>query len=98
MRAFKDVFRKKAALNLLMAIGSLAICILIALFSVMPETFDISVGEISNQTITAPTDVVDKAATQRIIDEEQAKIGPVYKQDANITQQIIKKINEEYVL
>lgn len=96
MRAFKDIFRKKAALNLLMAIGSLAICILIALFSVMPETFDISVGEISNQTITAPTDVVDKAATQRIIDEEQAKIGPVYKQDANITQQIIKKINEDF--
>ncbi len=78
-------------MNLLMAFGSLAICVAIALFSLMPQTYDITSGEISDITITAPTDVIDEAATQRVIEEEQAKIGPVYNTDANTTQQIVKK-------
>lgn len=92
----KETFRKKAAMNLLMAIGSLVICVAIALFSLMPQTYDITSGEISDITITAPTDVVDDVATQRIIEEEQAKIGPVYNTDANTTQQIVKKISEDF--
>jgi len=92
----KETFRKKAAMNLLMAIGSLVLCVAIALFSLMPQTYDITSGEISDITITAPTDVIDEAATQRIIEEEQAKIGPVYNTDANTTQQIVKKISEDF--
>ncbi|MEG2624816.1 MAG: HDIG domain-containing protein [Christensenella sp.] len=92
----KKEYRKKAMMNLLMAVGSLTICIAIALVSLMPQTYDITSGEISQQTITAPTDVVNQAATQRIIEEEQAKIGPVYKNDANTTQQIVKKIAEDF--
>ena len=57
----------------------------------MPQTYDITSGEISDITITAPTDVIDEAATQRVIEEEQAKIGPVYNTDANTTQQIVKR-------
>ncbi|WP_066688786.1 HD family phosphohydrolase [Christensenella intestinihominis] len=92
----KETFRKKAMMNLLMAVGSLGICVAIALFSLMPQTYDITSGEISDITITAPTDVTDEVATQRIIEEEQAKIGPVYNTDANTTQQIVKKISEDF--
>ncbi|WP_079547680.1 HD family phosphohydrolase [Christensenella massiliensis] len=94
---FRKTFQKKAVMNLLMAAGSLAICIAVALVSLMPQTYDIVSGEISDITITAPADVVDQAATQRVIEEEQAKVGPVYKNDANTTQQIVKKISEDFV-
>ncbi len=94
--SFKEKLPKQTALNLLMAIGSLIICIVIALFSIMPETFNIQSGEISTQTITAPTNVVDKVSTQRKVEEEQAKIRPIYKKDSTITQQTVKKITEDF--
>ncbi|MEA5002397.1 MAG: HDIG domain-containing protein [Christensenella sp.] len=94
--AFKNERSKKATVNLLMAVGSLAVCIAIALVSITPQTYDISVGEISNQTITAPKDVVDEVTTQAKIEEAQAQVGPSYKKDADITQQSSKKLSEDF--
>ncbi len=94
--AFKNERSKKAAVNLLMAVGSLCVCIAIALVSITPQTYDVSVGEISNQTITAPKDVVDQVTTQAKIEEAQANVGPSYKKDADITQQTSKKITEDF--
>ena len=94
--AFKNERNKKAFVNLLMAVGSLGVCIAIALVSITPQTYDISVGEISSQTITAPKDVVDEVTTQAKIEEAQAQVGPSYKKDADITQQVNKKISEDF--
>lgn len=89
-------YRKKAMMNLMMALGSLTVCIAIALVSLMPQTYNIVSGEISPETITAPYDIVNQVKTKRLIEEEQAKVGPVYKNDANTTQQIVKKIAEDF--
>ena len=94
--ALKEESRKKAVMNLAMALGSLAICIAIALVSLMPQTYNIASGEISPETITAPYDIINQSATNRIVEEAQAKVGPEYKNDANITQQIVKKISEDF--
>jgi len=82
--------------NLLMALGALVICIIIALVCITPQTYDIVEGEVSPQTITAPYTVVDEISTQRIIEEEQAKVGPSYKRDADVSQQILKKVSEDF--
>ncbi|BDF58536.1 HD family phosphohydrolase [Christensenellaceae bacterium] len=94
--AFKSERNKKAFVNLLMAVGSLGVCIAIALVAITPQTYDITVGEISPQTITAPKDVVDEVTTQAKVEEAQAQVGPSYKKDADITQQTNKKISEDF--
>ena len=67
--AFKSERNKKAFVNLLMAVGSLGVCIAIALVAITPQTYDITVGEISPQTITAPKDVVDEVTTQAKVED-----------------------------
>lgn len=96
MMKMPETKKQKALLNVLLAIGAMAICIAVAVVSITPQTYDIKKGEISTQTITAPNNVIDEVSTQRLIEEEQAKVGPSYKKDANITQQIIKKADEDF--
>ncbi len=96
MREYSKEQKRKAAINVLLAFSALAVCIAVAVISITPQTYDITQGEISDRTITAPADVVDEAATQRKIEEEQAKIGPVYQINTETSQQIIKKISEDF--
>lgn len=88
--------KKTVLMNGLMFLGSLLMCIAISLISITPQTFDIVEGEISPQTIPAPRTVVDSISTQRLIEEEQAKIGPSYKIDTEKSQQIFKKVNDNF--
>ncbi|MEA4852833.1 MAG: HDIG domain-containing protein [Christensenella sp.] len=92
----KGKFYKKGSFNILLALVALGVCIAIALVSITPQTYDIEQGEISPQTITASRDVINEVKTQRKIEEEQAKVGPSYKKDANITQQIVKKLDGDF--
>ncbi|MEI6101842.1 MAG: hypothetical protein WCP73_08380, partial [Eubacteriales bacterium] len=50
-------------LKILCIIGSFALCCMIVLFSTVPETHNITQGQISRETITAPRDFVDQDAT-----------------------------------
>ncbi len=93
----EKVTRKNIFLNILLALGAWGVCIVIALISVAPQTYDIVQGEISDRTITAPRDIVDEVATNRIIEEEITKVGPVYNIEPEISQQIIASIQEALV-
>ena len=66
------------------------------LFSTAPETHNITEGEISPETITAPRDFVDEAATLKLQEEERAKIGPVYNQDSNVTQESLDALATDF--
>ena len=66
------------------------------LFSTAPETHTITEGEISPETITAPRDFVDEAATQKLQEEERAKIGPVYNQDSSVTQESLDALAADF--
>lgn len=66
------------------------------LVSTAPETHNITEGEISTDTITAPRDFVDEAATQKLQEEERAKIGPVYNQNNSITQESLDTLAADF--
>lgn len=87
---------RKLALNALMALGAFVICVVTAMVSSIPDTYDLAQGDIAPETITAPEDFVDEAATQRLIEEEQAKVGPVYTINRDISKQIIQQVNDDF--
>lgn len=82
--------------NLVLALIALVICIVVGLICITPQTYDIVEGEVAPQTITAPHTVIDEISTQRMIEEEQAKVLPSYKRDADVSQQILKKVSEDF--
>ncbi|MGI6153705.1 MAG: HD family phosphohydrolase [Christensenellaceae bacterium] len=88
--------KRNTFVNILMTAGALAICLVIAMVSSTAQTYDITEGGISPETITAPVDVVDDISTQRLIAEEQQKVDPVYKKDTAISQQVLAKTEEDF--
>jgi cyclic-di-AMP phosphodiesterase PgpH len=92
----KKLFSKDNWLKILCITGSFALCCMIALVSTAPETHNITQGQISNETITAPRDFVDQDATKKLQDEEKAKIGPVYKLDSNVTQSSLNALAADF--
>lgn len=57
---------------------------------------DIEVGQISEQTITAPRDMVDEYTTELLRQEEMAKVQPVYDRDVTAEQDSITRINDVF--
>lgn len=96
MGRYKLSEKRYMLVNTLMGIASLIICLVIAVISITPQTYNINENEISSETIRSPRDVVDEISTQRLIEEAQAKVGPSYKRDTNLSQQITTKINEDF--
>jgi len=82
--------------NVLMVVGALAICIVAAIISITPQTYDITQGGIAPETITAPEDFVDELATRRLEEEAQAMVGPSYKINTELSQQIIQKMSDDF--
>lgn len=64
------------------------ICVFTPFLSSIPENYSFKVGEISEQTLTAPYDIEDKVATQLLKDEAVQKVEPVYKKNDTITQEV----------
>ncbi len=89
-------FTKWSLINLLLAVATFFVCVLTAAVSMAPQTYVITSGGIADQTITAPRDVVDEVTTKRMIEEVQAKVGPVYKKDSTVSQQILKSLDEHF--
>lgn len=92
----KTFFSRDSWLKILCIAGSFALCCMIALVSTVPQTHNIKEGQISPETITAPRDFVDQDATQKLQDEERAKIGPVYKLDSNVTQSSLNALAADF--
>ncbi len=54
------------------------------------------VGDVCEQTITAPYDFVDEYSTNLLREEEMQKVQPVYKQDADISADSLAKLDEAF--
>lgn len=78
-------------------------CLFTALFSlfvlnVKPEIYRLKVGEISNEDIYAPSDIVDKSATELRKRQAEDNVEPVYKLDLTVQIDIEKKIDNFFLL
>ncbi len=78
-------------------------CLFIALFSlfvlnVRPEIYRLKVGEISNEDIYAPSDIVDKSATELRRRQAEESVDSVYKLDLTVQIDIEKKTDNFFSL
>lgn len=64
----------------------------IFLISTAPQRYDIQVGDIAVEDIFAPSDMVDKSATERERKEAEESVQAVYKLDRTVQIDIQKKI------
>lgn len=71
--------------NSLLIAAAFLLCCIIIVGGTVPGSYDITVGEISGYTITAPRDFVDEINTNREIEEAKAKVGPVYVKSNEFT-------------
>jgi len=81
----------------------LIVCLFIALFSlfvlnVTPQKYLLKVGDISNEDIYAPSDIVDKSATELRKKQAEESVQPVYKLDLTVQIEIEKKISDFFIL
>jgi cyclic-di-AMP phosphodiesterase PgpH len=78
-------------------------CLFIALFSLFvlntrPEIYRLEVGEISSEDIYAPSDIVDKSATELRRQQAEESVDLVYKLDLTVQIDIEKKTDNFFLL
>jgi cyclic-di-AMP phosphodiesterase PgpH len=81
--------RTRALALLLTVIFIAAVCLLVSV-AVSPQRFQLSVGDVSPETITAPHDTIDEAATEKLRESAKENVALVFTQDSAITSQSIQ--------
>jgi putative nucleotidyltransferase with HDIG domain len=81
----------------------LIVCLFAALFSlfllnVAPQKYRLKVGDISGEDIYAPSDIVDKSATELRKEQAAESVQPVYNLDLTVQIDIEKKISSFFLL
>ncbi len=96
MKSKNDFAKNKISkIGMLCLAGAFVLCILIIMFSATKTTYTVTVGEIANSTVTAPWDITDDVSTNSLIEEEKAKVVPIYSIDKTATDSILTGIDAE---
>jgi len=73
----------------LFALTTYMLLLLICLFAVSPEQYDLSVGDVAPKTITASKDIIDEMTTERRRQSAAAAVSPVYYKDDSISDVVL---------
>jgi len=85
--------RVKQALFLLLVYAALLV---ICFLAISPEQYDLSVGDVSPQTITASRDIVDEITTERRRQMASAAVSPVYFKDDSVSDTVMADMEEAF--
>ena len=61
--------------------------------SYVNSTYNLSINDISPARFTAPTDVVDRVATERLKEEARNSVAPLYKHDSGVQEKALSNID-----
>ena len=86
---------KKFHQGLIIGIGSL-LCLLIFIITVTPKRYNLSVGIVPNQTISANKDVEDELTTLRNRDSAAAAVTPIYHYQEGVTEKVMLSLDAVY--
>ena len=81
---------------MLCAVCAFVLCCLVILAATEKTQYSVAVGEISAYTITAPQDLVDEVTTNKLIEEERAKISPIYEYSQTITDETLNSVKSDF--
>ncbi len=92
--------RRPSRRNAWLALGIFALGAAVVYFAMVslaqPAKYDIKIGEVSPQTITATKDVVDELATEQRREEARSKTAPIRYKDHDITANIEQSIKDVF--
>ncbi len=71
------------------AAGAYAVLLLICMLAVSPQQYDLRVGDVAPQTITASKDTVDEVTTERRRQAAADAVSPVYYKDDSIAEAVL---------
>ncbi|MBQ4266024.1 MAG: HDIG domain-containing protein [Clostridia bacterium] len=85
--------RVRQALFVMLVYG----CLLIICFlAISPEQYDLSVGDVAPQTITASRDIVDEITTQRRRELAANAVSPVYFKDDTVSDTVLDNVDAAF--
>lgn len=94
----KSFFRIDLTIKSFIFIGLFFAILSILLICTTPQRYDIKAGDIANEDIYAPSDLVDKTATEIRIKEAENSVQSVYKLNRTVQIDIQKKIEAFFSL
>ncbi len=75
--------------QVLFAAATYLLLLLVCLLAISPEKYDLSVGDVAPQTITASKDIVDEITTERRRVAAANAVSPVYYKDDTISDTVL---------
>lgn len=92
----RDFFKSKTFFRtLIIFLGSLC-CLLIFVLSVTPKRYNLYVGMVPNQTISATKDVIDELTTIRNREAAAIAVTPVYHYQDGVTERVMANLESAY--
>ena len=73
-----------------------AALLLICFMAISPEQYDLSVGDVSPQTITASRDIVDEITTERRRQQASDAVSPVYFKDDTVSDTVMADLDAAF--
>lgn len=73
----------------LFGVMTYVLLLIVCLLAISPERYDLSVGDVAPQTITASKDIVDEITTERRRNAAAAAVSPVYYKDDTISDTVL---------
>lgn len=95
---FRRLIRSNIAIKLIIFTCLFASLFFLFLLNAAPQKYKLTAGDISNEDIYAPSDLVDKVATELARKQAEEGVVPVYKLDLTVQIDIEKKIDSFFNL
>ena len=73
-----------------------AVLLLICFLAIVPEQYDLSVGDVSPQTITASRDIIDEITTERRRQQASDAVSPVYFKDDTVSDVVMADLDTAF--
>jgi putative nucleotidyltransferase with HDIG domain len=94
----KYFIKQDTTTKLLIFLGMFIAILSIFLISTAPQRYNIDVGDVATEDIYAPSDLVDKTATEIKLKEAEGAVQAVYKLDRTVQIDIQKKIETFFAI
>jgi len=94
----KRLARNSTTIRILLIAGLFIALFFLFVLNTAPQKYLLQVGDISDKDIYAPSDIVDKSATELRRKQAEDSVQPVYNLDLTVQIDIEKKISDFFIL
>lgn len=93
----REVTRSEAFYQALIIGAASLLCLMIFILTITPRRYNLFIGMVPNQTISANKDVIDELTTLKNREAAAAAIIPIYHYQDGVTEQVQSSLEDVYV-